>query len=261
MAEILRWGNATGYAGLFYSIQSDEAVSGTFVEIVGQNATAPYASPTTTLAVGVSATDTTLTLDDDIAFAEGDVVLLAGEPVVLGPTDGSSGFTDCTRGAGPGVADEHSAGATILKLHESYSDDPTWGSRHVIRYRIVAAGYAPMEIVIVNPPVPPSSDFCTVWGILEDGNATPISEIVVFVTYEDSDGVGVLHNQRTGETIDFDQQALTVDDDGFFSFAALTDEVRGDNGNYVLMIPQGASTREWDVLSVPSLTHENYLET
>src|SRR6185503_8511864 len=166
----LRWVGALDAvdATTKYKIQSDEAASGTFVDVVAsQDATTPFAPVTTTLSGAIDDDDVALTFASAASYSNGDYVFLDKEMVLLAGKS-SNTFATCTRGVGGTIRVSHLSGVTIYKAHESYTDTTVnYGTRYVVRYRVLRVqgsnNSVAAEIVAVNPPLPRSTSFCTLW--------------------------------------------------------------------------------------------------
>lgn len=268
MADVtLRWvGALDADINTDYVIESDAAESGTFASVITQGATAPYTPVSTTLDGALDDSTTTVILTDGTNFAEGDVIVVDKEPILLG-TKSTHTFSGCTRAYGQGAPAAHADLATVYKAHESYTATVTFGNRAVIRFRIHSTDGTDtsdkLEIVAVQPPQPPTSNLCAVWGVLEDLQGNPDSGVVVTCAFlasvagtVETDAYGV----DTGELIEATSQTDTTDADGFFHFFLRRDSSR-NSGIYRVTWPSGSGTASWDVTAVPDQSHINIAKT
>ncbi|HEX5733369.1 MAG TPA: hypothetical protein VF131_11095 [Blastocatellia bacterium] len=253
----LRWVAASNAdASTDYRIEADKVTPGTFATVVTRDATdrgdGSFTASSTTLTGTIPATDTSLTFMSITGFNAGDIVLIDREMIKLG-TPANKTFNGCTRGIGGTIPATHADGSIIYKAHETYVDtNVNFGSRKVIRYRIKrvqgsdeAVG---VELVMVNPPEPPFTNMCTVWGVLEDIWGTPQSGMPVKLTIDDEDNYGL----DTGETVIKNQAETVTDEDGFFSF-----QVRRDVAPFTLSM----DGLVWIVQNLPQEGNVNYLRT
>ena len=266
----LRW---TAYAqanvDTDYRISSDEATSGTFATITTQNATQrialgdyyPYFAAladdigVNNSSITIEGGDTAGVLGDD--FDNLDYVKIDGETIQLNQgINPLTTFPECTRGADDTVKRSHAAGAVVIKMHETYTDTSvTFGSRHVVRYKITTVtpdgDLVPSEVLAVKPTLPPTSDHCRIWGVLNDATNAPLSGISVSLAPTQE-----LYNIRTGEVIRIVTQTTTTDTDGYFELLALRDIAASLDDAFQLTI----DGRNFTLFSVPDVSHINYLE-
>jgi hypothetical protein len=256
---ILIWvAAANADADTVYKVEADKTAPGIFGVVTTQDATdrgdGSYTPYSTTLNLGgtLSATHTSITLTDTSNFSEGDHVVIGKELIKLG-TQVEVRFDNCTRGIGGTLPAGHSNGATVYKAHETFIDtNVTFGSRKVIRYRIKriqdgeeAVG---VEVVVVNPPAPPYTNLCTVWGILEDISSNPQQGVTVQLALGSPDNYG----RDTGESIIKSGAVAVTDEDGFFCF-----QVRRDIAPLTLSM----DGLVWKVQNIPEETSVNFLRT
>ena len=264
MANVtIRWPAATDAdVDTDYKIESDETTSGTFAEVTGspQNASdrgdGSYTPYSTTLNGAITATDTSLTLTDATNFADGDYILIDKEMILLAGKSGSA-FSGVTRGVGGTIPQAHSNGATVYHVHESFSDTPTYAAqRYVIRYRVTRVQGSDVsvaaEATAVNPPLPPTNNLITIWGIVEDIQGNPESGIAATLTISEADDYG----QDTGEGILKTTETDSTDNDGFFSFYVRRDVARVGGGTYTLTV----NGQSFTIADLPDQEHINYLE-
>lgn len=244
-----------------YKIESDESTSGTFVELAASplNSTdrgdASYVPYETTLNGAITATDTDLTLTDATNFANGDYIVIDKEMILLAGKSGNA-FSGCTRGAGGTIPQAHSNGAAVYAAHESHTDSPTYAaSRYVIRYRITRVQSSDesvaAEAIGVNPPLPPTSNLITLWGIVEDIQGNPVENTSAKLALNEADDYG----QDTGETILKTAQSSQTDADGFFYFYVRRDVTHIGGGVFTLTI----NNQDFTITSLPDQASINYL--
>lgn len=261
MDVTLRWaGAADADATTDYRIESDEAASGVYVAVATQDAAAPYAPVTTTLALSLSETATTVELADGTDFAADSYINVGREMIKLGVKDTDT-YSDCTRGVAGTLPAAHSLGAAVTAAHESYTDSPDFGSRHVIRYKVIRTQGLQESIaalaVAVYPGAPPDTAHCTVYGILVDSqgdikSGVPV-QLSVAAAGNYSIGAGFLHHRET--------ESATTDNDGYFEFYLPKDaDEEGDAGYTITVAPDTTATLAWPIPSVPDVDHINFLE-
>jgi PKD repeat protein len=267
---VLRW---TAYAlanvDTDYRIESDEAASGTFAEVATQDATVrialgDYYPYYTMLAADIDKDDASITIDggdtvtvlgDD--FDNLDYVKIDGETIQLNQgINPLTTFPEVTRGVDDTIPRSHSAGTVVIKMHESYTDTSvTFGDRHVIRYHIVTVtpdgDLVPAEVLAVKPTMPPTSDYCRVWGVLNDTENAPLSGIAISLVPTDE-----LYNIRTGERVRIVEQTTTTDADGYFEVLALRDVAASRTGVLQLTIDDAFVV----LTEIHDESHVNYLE-
>lgn len=253
-----------------YKIQSDLAASGTFVTITTQSASnrgdGSYDPHETTLNGLVSVEDTAITLTDATNFAEGDYIVIqsdyAREMVLLGSKSGAT-FSNCTRGIGATVPQEHESGAVVYQAHESYLDSAVnFGSRHVIRYRVIRVQGSDesvaAELPAINPTLPPTNNLTTVWGILQDIQGNPKSGITISLAISEADNF----HTDSGEFLYKEAETTTTDTDGYFELFIPRNAAHGGGGVFTLSIDAGgAGASSWSITSIPDQDHVNFLDT
>src|SRR5262245_14672024 len=117
----LRWvGALDADLNTNYVIESDGAATGSFAQIVSQDATSPYIPVATTLQGTLAAGATSLTMADGTNFANNDYVVIDREMVKLAGKSGNS-FNAVVGGQGNTVKSSHANGAAIYKAHETYT--------------------------------------------------------------------------------------------------------------------------------------------
>ncbi len=244
-----------------YKIESDEITSGTFAELAASplNSTdrgdASYVPYETTLNGAITATDTDLTLADGTNFANGDYIVVDKEMILLAGKSGSA-FSGCTRGAGGTIPQAHLDTTAVYAAHESHTDSPTYAaSRYVIRYRITRVQGSDesvaAEAIGASPPLPPTSNLITLWGIVEDIQGNPEETITVQLVINEADDYG----QDTGESIMKMTESTQTDADGFFYFYVRRDVAHVGGGVFTLTINNQAFT----IASLPDQASINYL--
>lgn len=244
-----------------YKVESDESTSGTFAELAasplnstdrGDGSFVPYE---TTLNGALTATGTDLTLTDGTDFANGDYIVIDKELILLAGKS-TNDFVGCTRGAGGTIPQAHSNGAAVYAAHESHTDSPTYSAgRYVIRYRITRVQSSDesvaAEAIGVNPPLPPTSNLITLWGIVEDIQGNPEQNIAVRLVINEADDYG----QDTGESILKLNETAQTDADGFFYFYVRRDVARVGGGVFTLTV----NNQEFTITSLPDQASINYL--
>lgn len=221
-AALRVWWRAYGTADATtdYIIQSDKSVSGTFETLATQDATDRgdgfYYPFTSTLGTDIDADETELTMTGTVGVTAGARVKIDAETVLLGDRV-SNTFTGCTRGADGTLPAAHLADTTVYQMHESYGEtlDP-FGSRNAIRYRVIAVVNGvqdlPAECVVVKPTLPPTTNFCRVWGILESTQGAAMAGQTVTLQRQ----TGREYNPGTAETYARTLVTVTTDADGYW---------------------------------------------
>lgn len=243
-----------------YIVKSDETTSGTFATLATQNATdrgdASYAPYTAILVGNLSATDEVVEMGDATDFANGQRIKLGRETILLGGKS-SNTFGACSRGVDNTIPRSHTDGDTITAMHESYTDSSvTYGSRNLIRYRIIAElgdggdQLVAAEAVAVKPTKPPTNDLCTVWGIVDEIPGTPQSGVAASLSISD----GTFYNTATGETFG-SGPSDTTDEDGYFELFVPKDAIR--SGGALTITVNGKAQA---ISSIPDVDAINYLE-
>jgi hypothetical protein len=270
----IRWNAKTGALSTTdYKIYSDVSASGTFVLLTTRDATnrgdGGYGPYTTTLstAIGAGSPGGTLsmTFADATNFANNEFVVIDREFFKLGGKSGST-FATCTPGLGGSLKRAHAAGATVTKAHESYAlTGITFGSRHVIRYRISALDSgieSPVSegLAIYPTPLTPTglytADYAIMYGIL-DNFGVPKSGVTVQLTINDADNF----HPGTGELIYKRTYTTTSDNDGYWEIPVHRDISREGGDLYTLVIDPGGSGEEsYTIRSIPDIESVHYLE-
>lgn len=245
----LRWrGALDANVSTNYKIQADKTTPGTFANVVAsQAATAPYAPVSGSISGTLAATDTTILLVDGTNFSSADYVTIGREMVQLG-TKATNTFTGSTRGIGSTIPAAHANLDAVYKAHESYVDTAVdFGARHVIRYHVIrlqaTSESVVSEVLAVNPPIPSTTDMCTVWGILQDltGDVQAAVDITMSIATAADYLIGTAENIRKVD------ETTTTDTDGFFSFQVPRSASRA--GNVAITITGGGKT--WTLAMVP----------
>jgi hypothetical protein len=259
----IRWPAATDAdASTDYQIDSDETTSGTFAELAasplnstdrGDGSYVPYE---TTLDGALTAEATSLTMTDATNFADGDYIIVDKEMILLAGK-ASNTFSGVTRGVGGTIPQAHLTGAAVYAVHESHADTPTYAAeRYVIRYRVTRVqgsdASVAAEATAVNPPLPPTNNLITLWGVMEDIQGNPEENIAVQLAINEADDYG----QDTGEGILKTTESAQTDADGFFFFYVRRDVAHVGGGVYTLTINNQAFT----IAELPDQEHVNYLE-
>ena len=264
MADVtLRWPAATDAdASTDYQIESDETTSGTFAELAasplnstdrGDGSYVPYE---TTLNGALTASATDLTLTSGTNFSNGDYIIIDKEMILLAGKS-TNDFSGCTRGVGGTIPQAHSDGAAVYAVHESHADTPTYASgRYVIRYRITRVQGSDTsvaaEATAVNPPLPPTNNLITLWGVVEDIQGNPTENTAVQLMINEADDYG----QDTGEGILKTTESAQTDADGFFCFYVRRDVAHVGGGVYTLTV----NNQSFTIAELPDQEHVNFLE-
>lgn len=267
----LIWAAATNAsAATSYKIQSDLAASGTFVTITTQSASnrgdGSYSPYSTTLNGMVPQGDTAVTLTDATNFAEGDYIIIqsdyAREMVLLGSKSGAT-FSNCTRGIGATVPQEHESGAIVYQAHESYLDSAVnFGSRHVVRYRVIRVQgtdeSVAADLPAIYPTPPPTNNLTTLWGIIQDIQGNPKADVAISLTIDEADDF----HTDSGEFLYKEAETTTTDADGYFELIIPRNAAHGGSGVFTLSIDPGNSgSTTWTINNVPNQDHVNFLNT
>ncbi|MFZ1397136.1 MAG: hypothetical protein WAS33_09585, partial [Candidatus Promineifilaceae bacterium] len=195
------------------------------------------------------------TLTDASNFANGDHIVIDKELILLAGKS-SNTFTGVTRGAGGTIPQAHDDTTAVYAAHETHTDSPTYAaSRYVIRYRITRVQGSDESIAAeamgVSPPLPPTNNLITLWGIVEDIQGNPAQGIAAKLVISDADDYG----QDTGETILKSNETASTDADGFFYFYVRRDVARVGGGTYTLTV----NNQNFTITSLPDQAHINYL--
>jgi hypothetical protein len=237
----LRWaGPSDATEGDQYQIYCDQAVAGQFLLLTTVTATAPYASPTTALAQALSQDGTTVVLSNGTSFAQGDYVMIDDEMIRLGAKS-SNTFSSCERGVGFGIVQAHSQGATVYKLHESYTHSGVqWQTdRLLIRYRVVRVKSngdrsVAAEALVFNPPMPPNTRYITVYLAVVNSAGSPVPNIAISCQIDDTDNY-----TTAGELIFRTPLTTTTGPDGAAYFFLSKDAIRRGGDAFTIFIARG----------------------
>lgn len=260
--DITIWWRAYGSADVNtdYLIQSDKAVSGTFATVSTEDATdrgdASYVPYTSTLSEAIEAGATSITLTGSTGFTDGSRVKIDAETFII---DGKSGdvFAACTPGADNTVQADHDADTTVYHMHESYTDSAVdFGSRNAIRYRVIvvvgSTNLVAAECVAVVPTLPPTNNFCRVWGMLESTQGAPMPGETITLQILDGDN----YNPRSAETYDSAEVTTTTDADGYWQLLLPRDAAHSGGDVFRLIVDGETHT----VSVVPDVDSISYLE-
>lgn len=167
-------------------------------------------------------------------------------------------WQDCKRGRDNTIRRPHAQYAAVAHMHESYEDEGVdFGARHVIRYEIITetslGDTLAAEALAVKPSPPPTDDFCTIWGVLQDSMNQPLAGVPVRLVVVGND----VFNTRTGEVFSPDEVQNTLSDaDGYWQVFAPKDVAISLLNAVKLVINE----REFFLSEVPTLPAINYLE-
>ncbi len=252
-------GHSDAVSGTSYKIYSDVATPNVFTSVLAtQAAQSPYAPPTSTLVNAIDANDISLELSVTTNFADDDYAKIERESILL---DGKTGsvYAALTRGAHNTIRQSHPAGITVFRMHETYLHTGiTWGSRHVIRYRvrvIITAGGPELvaaEAVVVNPTLPATNDKIVIWGIQDDAKGEPAAGLNVSMTLNTAKSFG----PGTMETLDVKPQTAITDASGYWELVAQRDVARVGGGQFILTI-DGV---QYPIIELPDQDTICYLE-
>lgn len=265
----LRW-VAYGLANVDtdYEVWSDEATPGTFVLAYTKNAGerlslsgeyGPYVGVLTdeitkdSADIHISGGDPSVSTD----FENEDWAKIEGETVQLDHSiDSNVTFPGSRRGVDYTIRRSHAAGTTVLEIHEVLVDTTvSFGARHVIRYKLITVtpdgDLVPVEGLAVNPTLPPTSDHCMIWGVINDTENLPLSGIAVSLIPSQR-----IYNVRTGEVVRETAQTTTTDTDGYFEVIALRDVAASRTGVLELTVDGQAVI----LTEIPDENAVNYLE-
>lgn len=236
-----------------YQLFADKTTPGTFAQVgTDQDATSPFAPVSTTLNGALTDTATTVTLTDGAAFAEGDIVMVGREPILLG-AQATNIFTNCVRGwGGVAVPVAHPTLTPVYKMHESFTDPAVnFGSRHVIRYQVRRKQGAEVsvvtEVLMVQPSPPDTSDWCMVWGVMQDWSDDPQDVLNGIFTIGDVGAFIV----ATGETNIKQNETFQSDPDGYFEIQVPRSIALLGGGTLEITIPSTGATYTRNITTVP----------
>lgn len=270
MATItLRWVAASdAVAATDYKLRYNTTAVGTYSDVVTQDATnrgdGSYTPYTTTLSGAHSAAVTTVILADGTNFSQGDYIFVGKKEMILLGSKSGSTFTGSTRGVGGTLAVAHSSGAAVAKAHESYVHNSVTfpNGRYALRYQVfriqgsdqsVAA-----ELLAVQPPNPPSTNLCTVWGLIDDLNGGPASGIGVRLEYAEPGTYG----PDTGEIVHTPAITATTDADGFwYHFVRRDAALEGTTEVRFVVAPGTTGEFTWVVSAIPDADFAHIFET
>jgi hypothetical protein len=253
----IRWmGHSAADINTDYKIYSDEATANTYALIATQDATSPYAPVTTTLASAILAGATSIPLTLATGIANGNYIRIGRETFLVGGLS-SNTFADSVGGQHNTVPQDHAAGVPVYKMHETYLDTTvTYGSRHVIRYRVRAlmsgVELVAAEAIAVNPTLPTTNDKITIWGIQDDIFGEPYAGITVTMTISNARSF----NPGTMETIDAREKSTTTDASGYWEFTAHKDAAKAGGGQITLLI----GSTPYTLIELPDVDTVCYLE-
>jgi len=247
---VLRWRAAIDAdAATDYKIQADKTTSGTFADVITRDSTTPFTPVTTTLneVGGIAIDETTVSMTDATNFNNSDFITMGREMIQLGTKTGNN-FNGCTRGVGSTLPSTHPNGTSIYKAHETYTDAAvSFGSRSAIRYHIIRIQGTNQsvvsEVLAVSPPIPDTTDMCTVWGIVQDITGDVQVSLAMTMTIASANDYLV----GTSENIKSAVETTTTDNDGFFSFQVPRSASRAQN--VVITISGGGKI--WTLNTVP----------
>lgn len=249
----IRWrGALDADSSTTYKIQADKATSGSFSTVVAaQASTSPYVPVSSTLNGAITATGTTIILADGSGFATGDYVQIDRETVRLG-TKSTNTFTGSTRGIGASIPQAHSDQVAVYKVHESYLDAAVdFSTRKLIRYKVIriqsGVESVAAEVLVANPTAPPSTDFCTVWGVYQD--LTNDVQTSVSVTMDIAGVSDYIFS--SGELIKQAQETTSTDNDGYWQFSVPKSVARTTNAAITITVNPGSAQKVYTLTTVP----------
>lgn len=267
--NVLRW-KAYGLAdeNTDYKIQSDAGATGDFQDVDTVDATErdessgiyyPYLG---SLVSAIGREDILVIYTGmAIALSNNQRIRIDGETILTGKGDvGGEVFQNCTRGADNTVRRPHDQYTAVAHMHESHTDEGVdFGNRHVIRYHlstITSLGETlAVESLAVKPSLPPTEDFCTVWGVAQDSVNQPIVGLPVRLSIVGND----VYNKRTGEVFSPDEVQSTLSDaDGYWQVVAPRSVVLSQPTSSAVKLSIG--DRDIFLSEVPDVGAINYLE-
>lgn len=197
----------------------------------------------------------------EIELSNNEYIRIDGETIITGKGDlGGELFQNCTRGSDNTIRRPHAQYAAVAHMHETYIDEGVdFGSRHVVRYRIAtitAEGETlTTEALAVKPSLPPTDDYCTVWGVMQNSFDQPIVGLPVQLSIVGDD----VYNTRTGEVFSPDEiQSVTSDMDGYWEVVAPRSIVLSRSTSLVVKLT--INGRDIFLSEVPDVGAINYLE-
>lgn len=257
MGVIIRW---HAKAGGTYYISKDQAVVGNQV-IVHSVAGPTSDNETRTLTAALDATSTTVPLN--ASLPTNTLVRVGNETIRLGSWNGSA-HTNCERGYGGGIPQNHASGTTVYALQSSWEDtDAVFGEgRHVITYCVFredSEGMSiPSETKAIALPTPPSDRYICAWGIVVYANGNPASGVAVTLELGDTDDY-----LSTGEYLLAQKLETQTGADGFFYFflprSALWLSGGGVQRLTLTVAPGSAIAFTRQITVVPSDLERNFL--
>lgn len=166
MADIeIKWaGPADADASSTYRVErTTDNVNWTTLA-AAQAATAPYASPSTTLSASTDYGDNPVSLADASAFSTSGAAWVDGQALISWTGKSGNDLTGVSWESGAGA---YTGGSEVIEAHESHSDLGVSVPNNMALYRIThtdSAGIdsAPTYLPYFVPPAPESSDHCVV---------------------------------------------------------------------------------------------------
>lgn len=251
-----------------YKIQSDATASGDFQDVATVDATEreessgiyyPYLG---SLVFAIGREDIRVIFTGmAIPLANNQRIRVAGETILTGKGDlGGEVFRNCRRGVDNTVRRPHDQYAAVAHMHESYTDEGVdFSTRHAIRYHlstITSLGETlAAEALAVKPSLPPTEDYCTVWGVAQDSFNQPIVGLPVRLSIVGND----VFNVRTGEVFSPDEvQNVLSDADGYWEVIAPRSVALSQPASSVVKL--SISNRDIFLSEVPDVGAINYLE-
>lgn len=261
----LRWvGASDADSNTDYKVRYNSVAAGTFSDVVTQDATAPFAPVTQTLSGAHSAATTTITLADGTNFSEGDYIFVGKKEMVLLGSKSGSVFSNSTRGVGGTLPVAHAGGVAVAKAHESYVHNSVTfpDGRYALRYRIIriqgSNESVAAELLAIQPPNPPATNLCTVYGLLDNLNGAPASGVQVKLEYLSAGNYG----PDTGEVIHIPAVTAVTDADGFWYHFVRRDAAReGVSVVHFTVAPGAVGEFVWVVSAIPDADFAHLLET
>jgi len=254
----IRWkGHSQAISGTNYKIYSDKTTPNDFTGTpVTQAATSPYAPVNTTLAENILAGATSVPLVSATGFANGNYGKIGRETFLFGGLTGAT-FATSLGGQHNTIKQDHAAGTVVYKMHETYLDTGvTYGTRHVIRYRVTATiggvELVAAEAVTVKPSLPDTNDKIVIWGIQDKAWGVPHAGAVVTLGIDNPFSFA----QGLAETIDTATQQAVTDASGYWELTAHRDIARAGGGSFVLTIDNA----RYAIVSLPDQDNVCYLE-
>ena len=258
----LRWvGALDADSNTNYVIESDGSATGSFAQIVSQDATSPYVPVTGALQGNIAAGATSLTMADATNFANNDYVVIDREMFKLGGKSGNS-FNSVVGGQGNTIKSAHSNNTPIHKAHETYTHaGVSFGQRKCIRYHVIREQGSDhslaQEILAVNPTLPAVNNLSAIWMVIQDAQGNPQVNVPVTMILST---VGNF-DPGTAEFFYRDYEPVVTDEDGYFQFFFPRYLVTVESVLATVTIATGqTASKSYDIVRLPTRNAMHLLE-